>query len=51
MNLRELMTERILFAMSEEELADNFDISPNELSNLSDLDFLELFEEIFTFQG
>ena len=51
MNLRELMTERILFAVSEEDLATNFDISPDELSNLSDLDFLELFEEVFTFQG
>ena len=51
MNLRELMTERILFAVTEEDLAENFDISPDELTNLSDLDFLEVFEEVFTFQG
>ena len=51
MNLRQLMTERILYAVSEEQLAEEFDISPDEIQNLSDLDFLELFEEVTGFQG
>lgn len=51
MSLRELMTERIRYSLTEEELGYNFDISFEEVANLSDEDFLELFEEIFTFQG
>ena len=51
MNLRQLMTERILYAVTEEELAEEFDISTDEIQNLSDLDFLELFEEVTGFQG
>lgn len=51
MSLRELMMQRILYAVPGEELESNFDISYVEVTNLSDEDFLELFEEIFTFQG
>ena len=51
MNLRELMTERILYAVSDEQLAEEFDISPDEIKELSDLDFLELYEEVTGFQG
>lgn len=51
MSLRELMMQRILYAVPGEELENNFDISYVEVTNLSDEDFLELFEEIFTFQG
>lgn len=51
MTLRELMTERIRYALTGAELESNFDISFEELANLSDEDFLELFEEMFTFQG
>ena len=51
MNLRQLMTERILYAVSEEQLAEEFDISPDEIQTLGDLDFLELFEEVTGFQG
>lgn len=51
MSLRELMMQRILYALTGAELESNFDISYVEVANLSDEDFLELFEEIFTFQG
>lgn len=51
MKLRELMTERIRYALSEQDLEEGFDISFNEIEGLDDEDFLELFEEIFTFQG
>ena len=45
MNLREMMTERILFAMDEAELAKKFSLTVVELAELSDLDFLEVFED------
>ena len=51
MSLRELMMQRILYALTGADLESNFDISYVEVTNLSDEDFLELFEEIFTFQG
>ena len=51
MNLREMMTERILFAVDEDVLTKEFDISPDEISTLSDLDFLELYEEVNGFLG
>jgi hypothetical protein len=51
MTLREMMTERILFAVDESILATEFDISPDEIAELSDLDFLELYEEVNGFIG
>jgi hypothetical protein len=51
MNLREMMTERVLFAVDEDILATEFSISPDEIATLSDLDFLELFEQVTGFNG
>ena len=51
MNLRELMTQRILDNITEEELSAYHDISPAEIRELSDEDFLDLYEELFGFQG
>jgi hypothetical protein len=51
MNLREMMTERVLFAVDEDTLATEFSISPDEIATLSDLDFLELFEQVTGFNG
>ena len=51
MNLREMMTDRILFAVDEDILATKFNISPDEIAELSDLDFLELYEEVNGFTG
>jgi hypothetical protein len=51
MTLREMMTERILYAVGEEDLATEFNLSLAEIAELSDLDFLELFEEVTGFQG
>lgn len=47
MNLRELIIERILYAVADEELESNFNITVNELDELSDLDLFELFEEVY----
>jgi hypothetical protein len=51
MNLREIMTERILFAVDEAALVAEFNINPDEIATLSDLDLLELFEQVTEFNG
>ncbi len=45
MKLRELMTEYILFAFSEEELMKKFSITEEELLNLGDIDLLEIYDQ------
>ena len=47
--LRELIIERIFFAFTDEELQDVFDIHPDEVELLDDLDLLELYEETVPF--
>jgi hypothetical protein len=44
MSLRELIIEYILFAWSEVELMDRFNISAPELQDLSDVDLLEIYD-------
>ena len=44
MTLRELLIERILFALTEEDLARNM-TSASELEQLSDVDLFELYED------
>ena len=51
MTLRELMIERISFACDEEILHSKYRIHESELENLSDLDLLELFEEVHGLNG
>lgn len=49
MTLRELMIERILFAVDEDELRDRYMMESDleaELKAMSDLDFLELYESV-----
>ena len=45
MNLRELITEYILFAYEPEELAREFHVAPEELADLADVDLLELYDQ------
>lgn len=45
MTLRNLMIEYILFAFSEQELIDKFQITEEELSNLVDVDLLEIYDQ------
>jgi hypothetical protein len=42
--LRDLITERILYAASEEELHRDFQVTEEGLKDLSDLDLFELYE-------
>lgn len=46
MNLRELIIERINFAMDEEELAELYSVHGDELEDLSDIDLFDIYEEI-----
>lgn len=44
MSLRELMIEYILFAWSEVDLMDRFNITATEIAGLSDVDLLEIYD-------
>jgi hypothetical protein len=44
MTMRELITEYILFAFSDEELMERFNVLANELQDLPDLDLLEIYD-------
>lgn len=44
MSLRELIIEYILFAWSEVDLMDRFNITTDEISGLSDVDLLEIYD-------
>jgi hypothetical protein len=45
MKLRELMTEYILFAFDEQELMQKFQITEDELADMSDIDLLEIYDQ------
>ncbi len=45
LTIRELMVEYILFAFTEEELIEKFQITEEEISNLADEDLLELYDQ------
>ncbi len=45
LSIRELMVEYILFAFNEKELLEKFHVTEQELSNLSDVDLLEIYDQ------
>ena len=47
MTLREILIERILFAVSEQELMRHYQMTESELLETSDLDLFELYESIY----
>lgn len=49
MSLRELITEYILFAFTEEELREQFHISESELADIADEDLLEIYDQTLLF--
>ena len=51
MSLRELLTERILFAVSPDELEQHYHVTEDELNQLSDLDLFELYETVYLDDG
>ena len=46
MNLRQLMIERILFAVDESTLISQYGVFEDELDGMSYLDLFELFEDV-----
>lgn len=46
MNLRELVIERILWAVSAEDLAAHYHTTEADLANLSDTDLLDLYDDV-----
>jgi hypothetical protein len=46
MNLRELIIERIFYAVDEQTLISEYGVFEDELQNMNDLDLFELFEDI-----
>lgn len=46
LTLREMMIERILFAVDEDVLIDYYQTSENELASLSDTDLLDLYDDV-----
>jgi len=49
MNLRELITEYILFAFDDKELMANFQLTEDEVKDLSDVDLLEIYDQTMLF--
>ena len=50
MNLRELITEYILFAYDEQQLLDRFQVTEGELASLADVDLLEIYDTTLLFE-
>jgi hypothetical protein len=46
MNLRQLVIERILYAVTEETLIGHYGVFADELDEMPDLDLFELFEDV-----
>lgn len=47
MTLRQLLTERVLFAVSPEELEQRFHLTEDEVVEMTDIDLFELYEAIY----
>lgn len=47
MTLREMLIERIMFVLTEEELAERYLTTEEELCTMADSDLLELYEDTF----
>lgn len=45
LTLREMMVEYILFAFTEDELMDKFQITEDEVMSLADVDLIEIYDQ------
>jgi len=45
MDLRSLMIEYILFAFTDEELMEKFQVTDDELEDMTDIDLLEIYDQ------
>lgn len=46
MTLREMIVERILYCVTEKDLNDTFMVTVDELPTLSDVDLMELYDDV-----
>lgn len=46
MTLREILIERIYYAMTDEELQELYSVHGDELEDLTDVDLFEIYEEV-----
>jgi hypothetical protein len=46
MTLRQLMTERVLFSIDEQELQNRYQLTESDVRELADLDLFELYETV-----
>lgn len=51
MTLRELLFERIVFMIDEDELMQKYGLKEEEIAGLSDVDLLELYEDVNGLNG
>ena len=51
LSLREMMVEMILFAFDEDALLEQFQITEDEVSTLSDVDLLEMYDQTLITMG
>ena len=51
MKLRDLLFERILFLVDEDDLREKYELTEEGVADLSDLDLLELFEDVHGLNG
>ena len=51
MTLRELMYERIMFVIDEDDLMKKYNLTEDDIAELSDIDLLELFEDVHGLNG
>lgn len=47
MTLREMIIERIHYAMDEENLAELYSVNGDDLEHLTDVDLFEIYEEVY----
>ena len=46
LTLREMIVERILFAVDTDVLEDNYNITEDEMQHMSDVELLDLYEDV-----
>lgn len=51
MTLRQLLIERVLFAVTPEELEERYHVTEDVVHELSDLDLFELYETVYLDEG
>lgn len=51
MTLREMMVERVLYTITEDELMEEFMVGLDEIKDLSDCDLMDLYEDVMEYNS